>query len=109
MSRKLKTPDFSPSLSWSHYTELIKIDRPEARRFYEVETIENHWSVRELKRQVNSLLFDRLAKSKDKQRLLNLACKGQEINTPEEAIKDPLVLEFLDLKEKPSFVETDLE
>lgn len=96
-------------LSWSHYCLLIKVDRKEAREFYEKEAIENRWSSRELGRQIGSLLFDRLAKSRDKKGLMRLAKKGQEIQSPEDAIKDPVVLEFLDLPESHRLVESKLE
>src|SRR3990167_7947686 len=100
---------FNPNLGWIHYRALMRVDRSEARRFYEIEVEKNHWSGRELERQINSLLYDRLAKSKDKKGLLRLACKGQEINKPEDAIKEPLVLEFLGLPESHRLVESKLE
>lgn len=108
LSRK-SVPTFSPNLSWSHYVELIKISRSQARQFYELEASRNCWSVRELKRQVGSLLFDRLSKSKDKEGLLKLALKGQGLDKPEDAIKEPLVLEFLGLPESHRLVESKLE
>lgn len=107
--RDLSIPDFSPILGWIHYRALMRIPRLEARQFYEKETIANCWSGRELERQIGSLLFDRLAKSKDKEGLLKLARKGQEIHTPEDAIKDPLILEFLGLPESHQLVESKLE
>jgi len=96
-------------LSWSHYRLLAQISRKEAREFYERESIENRWASRELERQMGSLLFDRLAKSRDKKGLLRLAKKGQEIQTPEDAIKDPVVLEFLNIPESHRLVESKLE
>jgi predicted nuclease of restriction endonuclease-like (RecB) superfamily len=96
-------------LSWTHYRLLIKVDRKEARGFYEKEAVENRWSSRELERQIGSLLFDRLAKSRDKKGLMRLAKKGQEIQSPEDAIKDPVVLEFLNLPESHRLVESKLE
>lgn len=107
--RKSSQPELMPNLSWCHYIELMKIAKIEARLFYTIETSKNNWNVRELKRQISSLLFDRLAKSKDKQETLQLAYKGQEINTPEDAIKEPLVLEFLGLPENHFLVESKLE
>jgi predicted nuclease of restriction endonuclease-like (RecB) superfamily len=101
--------DVGIHLSWTHYRLLIRVDRKEAREFYEKEAIENRWSARELGRQIGSLLFDRLAKSRDKKGLLRLAKKGQEIQNPEDAIKDPVVLEFLDLPESHRLVESKLE
>lgn len=106
---KLDTPKFSPNLSWSHYRALMRIIRPEARRFYEIEAVKNRWSVRELEQQINTLLFDRLAKSKDKMGLLKLVRQGQEIFKPEDAIKDPFILEFLNIPEAHQLTETKLE
>ncbi|MBP6986173.1 MAG: DUF1016 family protein [Alphaproteobacteria bacterium] len=100
---------FDGSLSWSHYRFLMRIQHPEARSFYEIEAIENCWSSRELERQINSLLFERLSKSKDKDGLLALAHKGQEIVKPNDAVKDPLVLEFMGFPETNSLVESDFE
>lgn len=101
--------NFNPKLSWIHYRTLMRISRAKARQFYEIEAINNNWSGRELERQVNSLLFDRLLKSKDKQGLLELSRKGQEIQKFEDTIKEPLVLEFLSLPETHQLVESKLE
>ena len=98
-----------PNLSWTHYRTLLRIDTPEARSFYEIEAIKNNWSARELERQINSLLYERLAKSKDKTGLMRLAAKGQEIQSPADVFKDPVVIEFLGLPESPRLVESDLE
>lgn len=98
-----------PGLSWSHYRHLLRVDRVEARAFYEIEAIRNAWSVRELSRQTASLLFDRLARSKDKKGLMRLATKGQEVAQPIDALKDPVVIEFLGLPESPRLVESTLE
>jgi len=100
---------FEPMLSWSHYCELLKVEEPLARSFYEQEAIQNNWSVRELKRQINSMLFERLALSKDTKAVMKMAKKGQIIEKPEDAIKDPYVLEFLNLKEETSYSEGQLE
>jgi predicted nuclease of restriction endonuclease-like (RecB) superfamily len=100
---------FEPMLSWSHYCELLKVEEPLARSFYEKEAIENNWSVRELKRQINSMLFERLALSKDTKAVMKMAEKGQIMEKPEDAIKDPYVLEFLNLKEETSYTESQLE
>lgn len=97
------------NLSWTHYRALMRVSRIDARSFYEIEAVKNNWSGRELERQINSLLFDRLALSKDKDGVLQLAIKGQEITKPEDAIKDPLVLEFLNLPESHKLVESKLE
>ena len=85
------------------------MDSPDPRAFYEIEAIKNNWSARELERQINSLLFERLARSKDKAGLLKLATKGQEIALPIDVFKDPVVIEFLGLPESHRLVESDLE
>lgn len=87
----------------------MRIAKVEARSFYEIESLSNNWSVRELTRQINSLLFERLSKSRDKKGLLELARKGQEIYKPEDVIKEPIVLEFLGIPESNRLVESDLE
>ncbi len=99
----------SAGLGWTHYRALMRLDRTEARQFYEIEAEKNRWSGRELERQIASLLFDRLAKSKDKSGLMQLARQGQEITKAEDAIKEPVVLEFLNLPESHRLVESDLE
>ena len=111
-----KSPDLDgapgvlhPSLSWSHYRHLLHVGRAEARAFYEIEAIRNAWSVRELSRQTASLLYDRLAKSKDKKGLMRLAIKGQEVVQPIDALKDPVIMEFLGLPASPRLVESKLE
>lgn len=96
-------------LSWSHYLELMKIDEENKRNFYLNEAINSKWSVRELQRQKNSLLYERLIISKDKNKVLELSEKGQVIKTGKDLIKDPFVLEFLDVKENTNYFETDLE
>ncbi len=98
-----------PSLSWTHYRTLLRVDKPEARAFYEIEAIKNRWSARELERQINSLLYERLALSRDKKGLLQLARKGQEIQQATDVFKDPFVIEFLGLPESPNLAETELE
>ena len=98
-----------PNLSWTHYRILTKVEKLESRSFYEIETLKNNWSARELERQINSLLFERLAKSLDKQGLMQLATQGQIIQKPSDVFKDPLVIEFLGLPESPRLVESDLE
>lgn len=99
----------NPNLSWTHYRLLMQVKNDLARAFYEKETLNNRWSARELERQINSLLFERLAKSKDKKGLLKLAYEGQEITTFQDAMKDPYVLEFLNLPESSRLTESDLE
>ena len=96
-------------LPWSAYVLLLSVKSPMARRFYEVEALRCGWSVRELDRQINSAFYERTALSRDKAAMLRKAGQGSTVETmtPEEAIKDPLVLEFLDLKDEYS--ESDLE
>jgi predicted nuclease of restriction endonuclease-like (RecB) superfamily len=107
----LEGPDaaFLPELSWTHYRVLIRISDPIKRNFYEIECSNARWSVRELERQISSLLFERLARSRDKKGVMALAEKGHEIYRPEELIKDPYVLEFTGLPEAPIWQESDLE
>jgi predicted nuclease of restriction endonuclease-like (RecB) superfamily len=107
--RQTVSDEFKPMLSWSHYCELLKVEEPIARSFYEQEAVQNNWSVRELKRQINSMLFERLALSKDTKAVMKMARKGQIIEKPEDAIKDPYILEFLKLKEETSYTESQLE
>jgi predicted nuclease of restriction endonuclease-like (RecB) superfamily len=96
-------------LSWSHYLKLMRIDDEIERKFYEIETFKNNWSLRELERQYNSALFTRLTLSKNKNEILKLAEQGQIIEKPIDAIKDPYVLEFIGLPEQNTYSENDLE
>ena len=96
-------------LSWSHYLELIKIEEENKRSFYLNEAINSRWSVRELQRQISSLLYERLLLSKNKERVLELSQKGQVLKEGKDLVKDPFVLEFLDIKENTEYLETDLE
>jgi len=100
---------FPPALGWTHYQILIRVGNPDARSFYEIEAAREVWSSRELERQIASLLFERLARSRDKGRVLALAKRGQEVTVPRDVIKDPFVLEFLDLPERHTWLERDLE
>ncbi len=107
LSRKL---DLSPfKLTWSHYTFLTNIEDWNERRFYEIEARTETWSLRELKRQYNSALFQRLALSRDKKKVKELSKKGQVIEKPADIIKDPYILEFLNLPVKEAYSESDLE
>ncbi len=108
VSGQLKT-EFNPNLSWSHYLVLMKETREDARLFYEIEATKNHWSIRQLSRQIHSSLYERLAASRDEKGLIDLANKGQVITTPEHALKDPVILDFLGYKEHHSYTEHDLE
>jgi len=96
-------------LSWTHYRILMRIEKPEARSFYEIECANNTWSSRELERQKGSFLFERLALSKDKKGLMKLARRGQEFQKYEDMIKDPYVLEFTGLSADPKLYESKLE
>lgn len=87
----------------------MRISNLEERHFYEIETYKNNWSVRELNRQFDSALYERLALSKNKEKVIELSNKGQIIDKPMDAIKDPYVLEFLNLKEDNTYSEKDLE
>ena len=96
-------------LGWSHYVTLLSLDNADARRFYEIETADNGWSVRELKRQLASSLYERLALSRDKEEVRRLVSDGQVIQKASDLIKDPVVLEFLGLEERSAYWKTDLE
>ena len=99
----------SSQLSWSHYLEIIKIEEEHKRNFYIKETINSRWSVRELQRQIGSLLYERLSLSANKDKILELAEKGQELKNSKDLVKDPFVLEFLDIRENTDYLESDLE
>jgi len=97
------------TLSWTHYVLLLTIKDPDERNFYEIEATTSGWSVPELKRQKASALYQRLLLSRDKDGVKQLAQKGLVITKPEDALKEPYVLEFLGLDEKASYSESDLE
>lgn len=103
-----KCQTLSGKLSWSHYTELLAVSDELARSFYEQQCIQENWSVRELKRQKNAALFERVALSKDRAEILTLAQQGQRIESVQDVVKDPYVFEFLDLPER-NVRESDLE
>jgi predicted nuclease of restriction endonuclease-like (RecB) superfamily len=103
------SPTFISELSWTHYRVLMRINDLEKRKFYEVECSKARWSVRELERQIASLLFERLARSRDKKGVMALAQKGHDVYLPEDLIKDPYVLEFTGLPEPSIWQEDDLE
>jgi predicted nuclease of restriction endonuclease-like (RecB) superfamily len=108
----IKYPKFqtvSGKLSWSHYAELLTVSDDLARSFYEKQTISENWSFREMKRQIGTALFQRLALSKDKNGVMDLAEKGQELATFKDAIKDPYIFEFLELPEGSIIKERGLE
>lgn len=99
----------SAKLSWSHYVELLKIDDPLERSFYEKEAEAERWGVRELKRQMNSMLFHRLALSTDRAEVLRLAKEGEIIERPEDILREPYIFEFTGLPQLPVYKEGDLE
>ncbi len=107
VSRNSDNIDFQ--LSWSHFLFLVRIDNPEERKFYEIEATNNNWSLRELQRQFDTALFQRLVLSRDKKGIKVLSEKGQLIEKPKDTIKDPYILEFLGLPEKSKYSETELE
>lgn len=96
-------------LSWSHYLFLMRIENPEERKFYEIECKNSNWSLRELRRQFDSALYERLALSKNKESVKQLSQKGIFVAKPEDIVKDPYILEFLGLPEKSEYSESDLE
>ena len=97
------------ALSWTHYVFLLGIKNSDERSFYEIESARQDWTVRELKRQFDSSLYERLALSRDKAGIRRLARKGQVITRPQDVLKEPLVLEFLGLSEQAGYSETDVE
>ena len=96
-------------LSWSHYLFLMRINNIDERNFYEIETIENNWSLRELRRQFDTSLYERLSLSRDKKAIKELAEKGQIIEKAKDSLKDPYVLEFIGLPENEKYSESELE
>lgn len=107
-----KKQPLAGNLSWSHYCYLIYIEDDDERNFYENECINSNWSVRELKRQIDSSLFHRLLLSDgkaNKQKVLELSKEGQIINNPTDILKEPYVFEFLGIKENKPILESDLE
>ena len=107
--QKSETVSRKFELSWSHYIFLTRIENIDERNFYEIESIENSWSLRELKRQFDSGLFERLKLSSDKQKVKELSLNGQVIQTAQDLIKDPYILEFVGLPELSSYSENELE
>lgn len=101
-------PRFPPVLAWTHYLILLRVQREEARWFYEIEAAREAWSARELERQVASLLYERLSANKTPDQVRALS-RGNDIASARDVIKDPFVLEFLDLQGHPTALERDLE
>jgi predicted nuclease of restriction endonuclease-like (RecB) superfamily len=106
---KTQTPSAEFNLSWSHYLKLMRIDNEDERRYYQIEASENNWSLRELQRQFDSALYERLVLSRDKKGVKELSEKGQVIENPKDTIKDPYILEFIGLPENSKYSETELE
>jgi len=96
-------------LSWTHYRLLMRHDDPQKRAFYEIESINSNWSTRELERQMSSMLYERLALSRDEEGVKELAREGQILKTPSDMVKDPYVLEFLGLPQSSRLLERELE
>ncbi len=96
-------------LTWSHYYEILKADTDLEISFYSKQCEKEKWSVRELRREMNSMLFHRIALSKDKEGVLKLAREGHSVETPEDLIKDPFVLEFLNIPQQFKYLEGELE
>ena len=96
-------------LTWTHYRLLLRVENPDARAFYEAEAVSARWSTREMERQINSLLFERLALSRDKAGVLALAQEGHTVHQPADLVKDPYMLEFTGLRQEARFLEADLE
>ena len=96
-------------LNWSQYRRLIQIDDPDKREYYELESVNNAWTARETERQINSMLYERLLLSNDKESVLAVARNQRIPESPTEVIKDPMVLEFLGLERRASYYEKDLE
>ncbi len=96
-------------LNWSHYKLLISIDDPDKREYYELESVNNAWTARETERQINSMLYERLLLSNNKESVLAVARNQRIPESPTEVIKDPMVLEFLGLERRASYYEKDLE
>ena len=108
--RQMISAELNPfKLGWSHYQILMRIKDENARKFYEIESIDQQWSIEELKRNYHSSLYERLALSRDKEAVMRLALEGQKIDKPDDIIKNPLVLDFLGLEQSIAYSESDLE
>ncbi|MFH1562743.1 MAG: PDDEXK nuclease domain-containing protein [Nitrospirota bacterium] len=99
----------SHKLTWSHYYEILKAEADLEVSFYTRQSEKENWSVRELKRQMKSMLFHRIALSKNKEEVLQLASQGHEVQKPEDLLKDPFILEFLNIPEQHIYLESELE
>lgn len=96
-------------LSWSHYLKLMRIDNKDERKFYEIEAFQNNWSLKELQRQFDTALYERLVLSRDKQKIKELSEKGQIVEKPKDSLKDPYILEFIGLPKDERYSESELE
>lgn len=96
-------------MSWSHYLKLVRIDDEDERKFYEIESVKNNWSVRELNRQYDSALYTRLVLSRNKDKVKELSENGLILEKPKDTIKDPYILEFIGLPEHSEYSESQLE
>lgn len=108
-NNKLNTSSPKFNLSWSHYLKLMRIDDESERKFYEIESSKNNWSIRELQRQFDTALYTRLSLSRDKDKVKELSEKGHLLEKPKDVIKDPYILEFIGLPEYSAYSESDLE
>ncbi|MBQ6096538.1 MAG: DUF1016 family protein [Bacteroidales bacterium] len=106
-SNSTQAPRFTHT--WSHYLVLMRIENTDERSFYEIEATEQQWSVKQLKRQVGSSLYEQLALSRDKEEVMRLSREGQTIEKPTDVLKNPLTLEFLGLKPDATYTESKLE
>jgi len=106
---KTQTLSAEFKLSWSHYLKLMRIDDDKERNFYEIESSKNNWSLRELQRQYDTALYTRLSLSRNQDEIPELSTKGQILQKPKDAIKDPYILEFLGLPDEKSYSENELE
>ena len=109
MIRILGKEEFPFKLTWTHYLILMRIENIDERNFYEIEAYSEGWNCRTLQRQYGSSLYERLALSRNKEAVLQLAKKGNIVEKPEDLLKQPTVLEFLGMEEKSEYVESDLE
>jgi len=106
---KTQTVSAEFKLSWSHYLNLMRIEDKAERNFYEIEAFTNNWSLRELQRQFDSALYERLVLSRDKKAVKELSKKGQVIEKAKDTLKDPYILEFIGLPENKNYSESELE
>ena len=108
-NKALSVESYPFNLSWSHYLILMRIKNDNERRFYEIEAVRQQWTCRYLGRQYGSSLYERLALSRDKEAVMKLTQTGQNVGKPRDVLKNPLVLEFLDIDERSNYSESDLE